>query len=136
MLTYVTIPFQVAEITDDPLLVGLIGVCELVPLLVMAFVGGALADYLDRRLLVLGGEVAQMVLTGVLLANALLRPADRVAAVRDRGTERRRSTACSGRPWRASSRASSRRTRSRPPARSDRCGCRSPGSADRPRPAY
>jgi len=71
MLTYVTIPFQVAEITDDPLLVGLIGVCELVPLLVMAFVGGALADYLDRRLLVLGAEVAQMVLTGVLLANAL-----------------------------------------------------------------
>jgi MFS family permease len=71
MITYVTIPFQVAEITDDPLLVGLIGVCELVPLLIMAFVGGALADYLDRRLLVLGAEVAQMVLTGVLLANAL-----------------------------------------------------------------
>jgi MFS family permease len=71
MLTYVTIPFQVAEITDDPLLVGLIGVCELVPLLVMAFVGGALADYLDRRLLVLGAEVAQMVLTGVLLLNAI-----------------------------------------------------------------
>ena len=37
----------------------------------MAFVGGALADYLDRRLLVLGGEVALAALSGVLLVNAL-----------------------------------------------------------------
>jgi MFS family permease len=70
-ITYVTIPFQVAEMTNDPLLVGLLGVCELVPLLFMAFVGGALADYLDRRLLVLGGEVALTALTGVLLVNSL-----------------------------------------------------------------
>ena len=58
-ITYVTIPFQVAQITNDPLMVGLLGVCELVPLLVMAFVGGALADFLDRRLLVRGGEFAR-----------------------------------------------------------------------------
>jgi MFS family permease len=70
-ITYVTIPFQVADITHDPLMVGLLGVCELVPLLFMAFVGGALADYLDRRLLVLGGELALAVLCGVLLLNAL-----------------------------------------------------------------
>ncbi len=70
-ITYVTIPFQVAAITNDPLMVGLLGVCELVPLLVMAFVGGALADYLDRRLLVRGGEFALTALTAVLLVNAL-----------------------------------------------------------------
>jgi MFS family permease len=70
-ITYVTIPFQVAAITHDPLMVGLLGVCELVPLLVMAFVGGALADYLDRRLLVRGGEFALAALCGVLLINAL-----------------------------------------------------------------
>ncbi len=70
-ITYVTIPFQVAMITNDPLLVGLLGVCELVPLLVMAFVGGALADFLDRRLLVRGGEFAQAALCAVLLLNAL-----------------------------------------------------------------
>nr|AEE65510.1 integral membrane protein [uncultured bacterium BAC AB649/1850] len=70
-ITYVTIPFQVAAITGDPLLVGLLGVCELVPLLVMAFVGGALADFLDRRLLVRGGEFAQAALCAVLLINAL-----------------------------------------------------------------
>jgi MFS family permease len=70
-ITYVTIPFQVAAITGDPLMVGLLGACELVPLLVMAFVGGALADYLDRRLLVRGGEFALAALTAVLLVNAL-----------------------------------------------------------------
>jgi MFS family permease len=70
-ITYVTIPYQVTKMTGDPLLVGLIGVCELVPLVVMGFVGGALADYLDRRVLVFGGEVLQLGLTGLLLANAL-----------------------------------------------------------------
>ncbi|GIF19818.1 MFS family permease [Actinoplanes tereljensis] len=70
-ITYVTIPYQVAKLTDDPVMVALLGVCELVPLLVMAFVGGALADYLDRRLLVRGGEFALAALTGVLLINAL-----------------------------------------------------------------
>ena len=70
-ITYVTIPYQVAKLTGDPLMVGLIGVCELVPLLIMAFVGGALADYLDRRLLVRGGELALAGLCGVLLVNAL-----------------------------------------------------------------
>ncbi|GIM95288.1 MFS transporter [Paractinoplanes toevensis] len=70
-ITYVTIPYQVAKLTDDPVMVALLGICELVPLLVMAFVGGALADYLDRRLLVRGGEFALAALTGVLLLNAL-----------------------------------------------------------------
>ena len=70
-ITYVTIPFQVAQITGDPLLVGLLGVCELVPLIVMAFVGGALADFLDRKLMVRASEMALTCLCGVLLLNAL-----------------------------------------------------------------
>jgi MFS family permease len=70
-ITYVTIPFQVAAITHDPFAVGLLGLCELVPLLMMAFVGGALADFLDRRLLVRGGEFALAALCAVLLVNAL-----------------------------------------------------------------
>ena len=70
-ITYITIPFQVAELTNSPLLVGLLGLCELVPLLFMAFLGGALADYLDRRRLIIYGEVAFTLLTGVLLVNSL-----------------------------------------------------------------
>ena len=71
-ITYVTIPYQVAVMTKSPLLVGLLGLCELVPLLFMAFVGGALADYVDRRRLVIFGEIAFTVLTAALLVNALL----------------------------------------------------------------
>ena len=71
-ITYVAIPYQVYVLTKDPLLVGLIGVCELVPLLFMAFVGGALADYVDRRRLIILGELAFAALTGVLLINSLL----------------------------------------------------------------
>jgi MFS family permease len=68
-LTYVTIPFQVAALTHAPLAVGALGACELVPLLFMTFVGGALADYLDRRRLVLAGELAMTALTAALLLN-------------------------------------------------------------------
>jgi MFS family permease len=71
-ITYVTIPYQVYLLTDDPLLVGLLGICELVPLLFMAFIGGALADYVDRRRLIIIGELVFTVLTGALLVNALL----------------------------------------------------------------
>ncbi|WP_229071867.1 MFS transporter [Actinoplanes sp. DH11] len=70
-ISYVTIPYQVAKLTDDPLMVGLIGVCELAPILFMAFVGGALADYIDRRLLVRGAELALAAICGILLINSL-----------------------------------------------------------------
>jgi MFS family permease len=71
-ITYISIPYQVYLLTHDPLVVGLLGLCEIVPLLVMAFVGGALADYMDRRRLVIAGEVAFAALTLFLLVNALL----------------------------------------------------------------
>jgi len=59
-------------LTNDPLMVGLLGLCELVPVLFMSFVGGALADFIDRRKLVLYSESAFTVLTALLLINALL----------------------------------------------------------------
>ncbi|WP_310376671.1 MFS transporter [Catenuloplanes atrovinosus] len=71
-ISLITIPYQVAQLTDDPLMVGLLGVAELVPLIFMSFVGGALADYLDRRRLVLFSEAALAVLALVLLVNSLL----------------------------------------------------------------
>jgi MFS family permease len=70
-ITYVTIPFQVFVLTDSPIAVGWLGVCELVPLLFMAFVGGALADFVDRRRLVIIGELAFTGITGILVINAL-----------------------------------------------------------------
>jgi MFS family permease len=55
-LTFVAIPFQVFELTDSTLAVGLLGVAELVPLLLLSLLGGALADRVDRRRLLLATE--------------------------------------------------------------------------------
>lgn len=70
MVSYVAIPFQVYRLTGSNLLVGAIGVVELVPLVVFGLYGGALADHVDRRRLLVGCGVAQAVLTAVLGANA------------------------------------------------------------------
>ena len=72
MVTFVAVPFHAYELTGSPLIVGLIGLAELVPILVMAFVGGALADAIDRRRMVLLSELGMTTATGILLANALL----------------------------------------------------------------
>ncbi|HEY7874661.1 MAG TPA: MFS transporter, partial [Actinomycetota bacterium] len=43
------VPFQVFEITGSTVMVGLIGLVEVVPLIVFSLAGGALADSMDRR---------------------------------------------------------------------------------------
>ncbi len=70
MVTYVAIPFQVYRLTGSNLAVGAIGLAELVPLVVFGLYGGALADHVDRRRLLVGCGLAQVVLTGVLAVNA------------------------------------------------------------------
>ena len=72
MVTYVAIPFQVAALTDSFLAVGLIGLAELLPLVVFGLYGGSLADRIDRRILIVGGEIAAGVLVIVLTVNSLL----------------------------------------------------------------
>jgi MFS family permease len=72
MVTYVAIPFQVYELTHSSWLVGLLGAVEFVAILTMALVGGALADAIDRRLMVRVTEATLMCLVGLLALNALL----------------------------------------------------------------
>jgi MFS family permease len=72
MVTYVAVPFQVAELTGSFVAVGLIGLAELVPLIVFGLWGGAIADAVDRRRMVVITEVVMLVLAVVLLVNALL----------------------------------------------------------------
>lgn len=79
-VTFVAVPFQVYQITRSSLAVGLLGLVELGPVLGFAFLGGALADARDRRLMVLVTELAFAVASGLLLANALL-PAPRLWAI-------------------------------------------------------
>ncbi|MPZ71098.1 MAG: MFS transporter [Actinobacteria bacterium] len=52
-LTFVAIPYQVYRITGSTLAVGLTALFELVPLLLLSLVGGAVADAVDRRKLLL-----------------------------------------------------------------------------------
>ena len=73
MVTYVAVPFQVYELTHSSLAVGLLGLVEIVPLVVAAVVGGALADAADRRRQALLTELGAMVCSAGLLANAALR---------------------------------------------------------------
>jgi MFS family permease len=71
-ITTVAIPFQLYELTRSTLLVGLLGIAALVPLLVVPIYGGAVADAVDRRRLLLLSDVALILVTGGLLVNAVL----------------------------------------------------------------
>lgn len=71
-MSYVVLPWQLYQLTRSTLAVGLLGVVEFVPMFVMAFVGGALADYVDRRRLILLAETGLALCCGVLIINASL----------------------------------------------------------------
>ncbi|HEX6711751.1 MAG TPA: MFS transporter [Thermoleophilaceae bacterium] len=68
----VALPYQLYVQTKSPLLTGLLGAAELGPLVGMALLGGALADRLDRRRLLLVDQVALVLIAAALCAAALL----------------------------------------------------------------
>jgi MFS family permease len=70
-ITTVAIPFQVYDQTRSTFLVGLLGIAALVPLLSVSLVAGAVADAVDRRLLLLLSDLALAAVTIGLLLNAL-----------------------------------------------------------------
>ncbi len=70
MITYVAIPYQLYTITGSNAAVGLVGLVSLLPLLVGGLYGGALADHVDRRKLLVGTGIAQAVITALLAVNA------------------------------------------------------------------
>ncbi len=72
MITYVTLPFQVKELTNSYVAVGLIGAVELIPLVIFGLYGGVLADSVDRKKMVWFTEFGALCATTVLLINALL----------------------------------------------------------------
>ncbi|MGW5656194.1 MFS transporter [Streptomyces humi] len=71
-LTFVALPVQIKDLTGSATAVGAIGAVELLPLILFGLYGGALADALDKRLLILWTEVGQGLLSAALLVNALL----------------------------------------------------------------
>ena len=70
MVTYVVLPAQMYRLTGSNAAVGALGAAEVVPLVVFGLWGGALADHVDRRKLLVRTGVAQVAITGALVANA------------------------------------------------------------------
>ena len=70
MITYVAVPFQLYQLTGSNAAVGLVGAVQLVPVLVGGLYGGALADHVDRRKLLVGTGLAQSLVTALLALNA------------------------------------------------------------------
>jgi MFS family permease len=72
MVSYVALPYQLYQLTGSNFAVGALGIAELLPLLFFGLYGGALADHVDRRRLLVSTGIAQVVLTAVLMVNAFL----------------------------------------------------------------
>ena len=72
MITAAALPYQVFHQTGSSLAVGLLGLAQLGPLLVFSILGGALADSLDKRRLLLGVTATGLVCSSLLAANAAL----------------------------------------------------------------
>lgn len=72
MITYVALPFQIKELTNSYVAVGLMGAAELVPLIIFGLYGGMLADAFDRRRLIIFGELSALALSALLLINSQL----------------------------------------------------------------
>ena len=66
MVTYVALPYQMYRLTGSSFSVGLLGLVELVPLLATAFIGGAIADAVDRRRIAIATDVALAAGSGAL----------------------------------------------------------------------
>lgn len=71
-MAMIALPLQIKDLTGSPLAVGAMGLVELVPLIVFGLYGGALADAVDRRKVILLTEAGLGLLAAVLLMNALL----------------------------------------------------------------
>src|ERR1700733_13116545 len=71
MMSLVALPYQVYQLTHSTLAVGLLGIVELVPLLLTAFIGGALADVMDKRKLLIFAELGMTIGCIALIINTL-----------------------------------------------------------------
>ncbi len=72
MMSFVAINWQMYELTKSSAMVGYIALAEFVPMFILAFVGGAIADSFDKRKILRLTEIGQTLTTGILLINAIL----------------------------------------------------------------
>ncbi|MDQ7907578.1 MFS transporter [Phytohabitans sp. ZYX-F-186] len=74
-MTRVAVPYQVYVLTHSTLIVGLASLAQLVPLMLCSLFGGAVADAVDRRkLLIVTESLAAAVVGGLALLALIARP--------------------------------------------------------------
>jgi MFS family permease len=71
MVSYVAVPWQLYELTHSNAQVGLLGLVQLVPVVVCGLLGGAVADRLDRKRLLITSELLMAACLAGLLLNAM-----------------------------------------------------------------
>jgi MFS family permease len=71
-MSFVVVPVQVYRLTGSTLQVGLLSASEFVLILLMAFIGGAYADFIDKRKMLRLTEIGQTLVTATLVFNATL----------------------------------------------------------------
>src|SRR5882757_3893236 len=72
MITSATLPYQVFQETGSSFAVGMLGLVQLGPMLVFALAGGAVADGLDKRRVLLGVTASAFLCSTALAINASL----------------------------------------------------------------
>jgi len=72
MMTFIVVPWQMFQLTGSSAMVGYIALAEFVPMISLAFVGGALADFIDKRRMLRFTEIGQTAVTAILILNSLL----------------------------------------------------------------
>src|SRR5688572_17642338 len=72
MMTFIVVPWQMYELTGSSAMVGYIYIAEFIPMVLLAFVGGALADAFEKRRLLRLTEFGQAAASMALLINSLL----------------------------------------------------------------
>lgn len=72
MITSVALPFQIYQLTESTLMVGLLSLVQLLPLLITALLGGVFADRYNRRGLVIISEFLLAVGCLLLALNSIL----------------------------------------------------------------
>ncbi|GII34084.1 MFS transporter [Planotetraspora mira] len=72
LITMVAVPYQMKELTGSYLAVGLVSMAEFIPMVICGLWGGAIADALDRRKIVIVSEVGLCLTSVLLLVNALV----------------------------------------------------------------
>lgn len=71
-ITFVAVPYQVYVITGSTAMVGLLALCEAVPLVALPIVGGAIADAVERRRFLMIAQAITAALSIALAVNAFL----------------------------------------------------------------